>query len=95
MAVYSFDFDEVERTKKELNEVASQLEGKLKSCKSNLDSELNSWKGTASNQFDNNTEGNYNTIMQDIDTIKGLSSYLDEASRVIEAAEDDLSSINI
>ncbi len=95
MAIYSFDFDEVERTKKELNEVASQLEDKLKNCKSNLDSGLSSWQGTASKQYGDNAQEDYETILSDIDTIKGVSSYLGEASRVIEAAEDDLASINI
>jgi len=95
MAIYSFDFDEVERTRKELKEVASQLEDKLKGTKNNLESELSSWSGSASGQFDKNTEENYNAIMQNIDAIKGVSSYLEEASRVMEAAEDELSSINI
>ena len=95
MAIYSFDFDEVARTQKELDEVASQLEEKLKSCKGNLDSELSSWEGTASEKYGENTKEDYETILSDIETIKGMSSYLGEASKVIEEAENDLSSINI
>lgn len=95
MAIYSFDFDEVEKTKKELNEIASQLEDKLKNAKQNLDSDLSSWEGSASKQYGNNTQAEYETIMSDIDTIKGISSYLGEASSVIESAEDELSSIRI
>ncbi len=95
MAIYSFDFDEVERTKKELNEVASQLEGRLKNAKQNLDSDLSKWKGTASDKYGNNAQDDYETIMSDIDTIKGISSYLGEASRVISSAEDELSSMRI
>lgn len=95
MAIYAFDFDEVAKTRQDLDEVANNLESNLSKCKGNLNSELSNWQGAASNKYDNTTEQNYNTIVQDIDTIRGMSSYLGEVARVIEATEDDLSSIEI
>ena len=95
MAIYACDFDEIARTREDLDEVANKLEQRLNSGKNNLDSNLSKWTGDASNQYDQNTEQNYNTLVQDIDTIRGMSSYLGEVSRVIEATEEDLASLEI
>lgn len=95
MAVYALDFDEIARTRKALDEEASKLESNLNSSKNNLDSELSSWSGKASDKYDSNSEENYERIAQDIDTIRGLSSYLGEISTAVEQTEEALSSIRI
>lgn len=95
MAIYAFDFEEVAKTRQDLDEVANRLESNLNNCNGNLSSELDSWEGAASNKYDKNTEQNVNNIVQDIDTIRGMSSYLGEVSRVIEQTEESLSSIEI
>jgi len=95
MAVYALDFDEIARARKALDQEADRLESNLKSTKGNLNSELSSWSGEASKKYDNNTEDNYETIAEDINTIRGMSSYLGEVSRVIDETEEALSSIKI
>ena len=95
MAIYALDFDEIARTRKALDEEASKLESNLNSSKNNLNSELSSWSGQASAKYDDNNEQNYERIAQDIDTIRGLSSYLGEISTAIEETEEALSSIKI
>ncbi len=95
MAVYAFDFDEVARTRKELDSVANNLEQQLKNGTNKLMDETSEWTGDASNSFDNLTEDNYSTIASEIDTIRGMSSYLGEVSDVISQAESDLASMQI
>ena len=95
MAIYAFDFDEVAKTIKDLDQVAENLEGKLKSCSNNLSDDLSAWSGDANSAYNSQTNDNYNVISQDIDTIKGMSSYLGEVSDVISSAEDSLASLKI
>ena len=95
MAIYAFDFDEVAKTIEDLNQVAENLESKLQSCSTNLSDETSQWSGEASSTYSDQTNENYNVISQDIDTIKGMSSYLGEVSNVISSAEDSLASLKI
>ena len=95
MPKYVCDFDALKNTSKALRDKAVDLRSGLSSCEGNVDSRLANWSGSASEAVKENNESAYKVLNEDIDTIEVMADYLDEASAVIQAAEEDLASQKI
>ncbi len=95
MPKYVCDFDAINSTCKSLRQKSEELRTSLSSCEGNVDSELSNWTGSASEVVKQNNESAYKVLKEDFDTIEGMADYLEEASNVIQAAEDSLASLRL
>ncbi len=95
MPKYVCDFDALNSTSRALRNKASDLRTALSSCQGTEEAELANWTGDASNIIKENNQKSFEVLKEDIDTIEAMADYLDEASKVIQAAEDSLSSLKI
>lgn len=95
MPKYTCDFDAIDNTVSKLKETAATMSKELTHSKGNLDSELSNWSGAASDSMKDTNDRSYNNIESDINTIESMASYMEEASNLIQAAEDALSGMHI
>lgn len=95
MPKYVFDFDTMKKMSDSLRDRAKDLRKDLTSSKGNVNSELSDWKGSSSEEIDKRNETSYKVLNEDVDTIEVMADYIDEAAKVIEAAEESLSSLEI
>lgn len=95
MPKYVFDFDTMKKMSDSLRDRAKDLRKDLNSSKGNVNSELSDWKGASSEEIDKRNETSYKVLNEDVDTIEVMADYIDEAAKVIEAAEESLSSLEI
>ena len=95
MPKYVFDFDAVNNSVNTLRDEAANIRKSLSSSKSNNESELANWSGEASDAVKANNEASYKVLSEDVDTMEVMADYMVEASKLIQAAEDSLSSLKL
>ena len=93
MARYVCDFDAVRDGCNKLNNTIQTLEGNLTQQKSQLDSDLINWSGSASQSFKTSNNGITNNLESEIESMKQLSNGISSRAQAIEELENALASI--
>ncbi len=95
MARYVCDFDSIDQTCNNLNSLADELDHQIETSSRELTSELSSWSGDSSTEFQTTNRTLTNKTKEDSDSIRAYSAYLKEVSTTIQEAEDALSQLKI
>ena len=95
MAKYVCDFDAINKASQNLEKLASEMENNVKSGQKNLDSDLVTWTGTASNAYKDSSESISNHLNSDAETMRNYAAYLKEVESKIQEAESSLASMKI
>ena len=93
MARYVCDFDAVRDGCKKLEDTIANLESNVKKDKSNLDSDLINWSGSASSSFKASSNGITNNLQNEINSMRELSEGISKKASAIEELDNAIASI--
>ena len=95
MPRYTGDSEAIDRGVTNINKTASNMITILKNCVSSLDNELSNWNGDSADTIKEAKERIIAILNSDRETFERLGLYCEDASNLIEAAEDACASFQI
>ena len=95
MAKFVCDFDEVYSTGEKLCSIADEMSSSVDSYASNIESDLNSWDGSAKGSFQTSNESQVQVSKESAEKIKSVGEFVKEASKAIQDLEEELASVKI
>lgn len=95
MAKYVCDFEQVYAAGEKLCSMAMDLESSVSNYGSKISGDLSSWTGEAKGNFTTQCEGQVQLATAGAQKANELGEFIKEASKSIQALDDELASLSI
>jgi len=95
MAKFVCDFDTVASIGQQLIDSSSEMNGATKTYSSTIDSDLSQWTGTAKTSYKSTSDGQIQVAQANSQEMESLGTFIKEASKAIQALEEQLAGLDI